>query len=469
MLQIISPLSRTHLKRIIICLLSFFVFNTAFPQQKNALIEDDYETLKEKIRLYYNDSNDRALMYAEQMAKSSNYEHLAFANGAMCCLLQKKGEVEKSKEKYKKAFVYISKIPESKAKKRVLADVYNYGGLAEWMRGNYGASLEEFQKGIKISSQLGDIKQIIKFKANIVLVNESVGNYQLSIKNSRQLLEFITKNERLFTDAELLNRKSNLYHALGSAYESYYVDKGKMKILDSVAYFYKKAIQYSQNFSYTANSARLSLGNVFNWRGDYKNAEKTYLEVVSLEKKSGVSDLSVVYYNLGDIYLTTKKYNKALSFYKKSDSISLLKNSHTLNYFKSNCYQARIYNILNMPELAHKHSKIYLDRLDEFESKLREERLKVNYKQGEDNLTAEMLSIEKKYKEDLFLTRALYVFYALLFAGIAFLLIKNIKAKQAARRKMLDLITGEKNMEQMNQSAGKIAFTSSVKVKLKEG
>ncbi|QOG02884.1 tetratricopeptide repeat protein [Flavobacterium sp. MDT1-60] len=420
--------------------LFFLILTTTFGQQKNAVIEDDYEILKEKIRLYYNADNDRALMYAEQMAKSSNYEHLAFANGVMSCLLQRKGEVEKSKEKYNKAFVYLAKIPDSKAKKSLTADIYNYGGLTEWIRGNFSAALEEFQKGIEISSQLGDIKQIIKFKANIALVNESVGNYQLSIKNSRELLEFINKNEGLFTDAELLNRKSNLYLALGSAYESYFVDKGKMEILDSLAYFYKKTIQYSEKFPYNTITAKLSLGNVFNWKGDYKNAEKTYLEVVSLAKQNGNSDLSAVYYNLGDINLTVKKYNKALSFYKKSDSISLLNDVNTLSYLKSNCYQARIYNILNMPELAHKHSRIYLDQLDEYESKLREERLKVNYKQGEENLTAEMLAIDKTYREDLFFKRLLSASYFIIFFGIIFLLIKNIRDKNRIRKKLIGLI-----------------------------
>lgn len=59
--------------------MSFFVFNSTFPQQENTVIEDDYETLKDKIRFYFNASNDRSMMYAEQMTKSSNYEHLAFA------------------------------------------------------------------------------------------------------------------------------------------------------------------------------------------------------------------------------------------------------------------------------------------------------------------------------------------------------------------------------------------------------
>ena len=411
--------------------LFLFVFGTTYSQQKNTVIEDDYETLKDKIRFYFNASNDRSMMYADQMAKSSNYEHLAFANGAISFFLQRKGEMEKSKEKYKMALAYLDKMPDSKAKKRVTADVYNYGGLAEWYRRNHSAALELYHAGIEISSKIGDIKQIIKFKANIALLNESVGNYKLSIKNAKDILYLIDENEDLFGETEILNRRSNVNLGLGNAYEAYFVDKGRIEILDSVAYFYKNTIKYADNFPYLKASAKLSLGNIALWKKDDKTAEKIYYEVIDLGLKNGQLDLlTVAYYNLGGIYRMNKKYNKALFFYKKSDSIEILHHVDELTYLRSNCYQAIIYNELNMAKLAHKHSRVYLDKLDVFESKLREERLKVNYIQGEDNLTAEMCSIEKKYKQDLFLNRILNVFYVLLFVGVVFLLIKNIKARK---------------------------------------
>lgn len=449
----------------IYCFLFFFVFAAIFPQQKNTVIEDDYETLKDKIRLYFNASVDRSLVYAEQMAKSSNYEHLAFANGAMASLLQTKGETEKSKEKYKLALRYLAKMPDSKEKKRVTADVYNNGGLAEWYRGNHGAALEIFQSGIKVSSQIGDIKQIVKFKANIALLNESVGNYQLAIKNDREIIDFVDKNENLFTSAELLNRRSNVYLGLGSAYESYYIDKGRMQLLDSSEYFYKKAIKYADNFPYIEATSRLSLGNIASWRKDYKSAEKIYFEVVDLALKNRQYDLlSSAYYNLGDFFRSNGKYYKALPFFKKTDSLQVLYHSNEISYLRSNCYQARIYNSWNMPELAHKHSRIYLDLLDKFEGKLNEERLKVNYKQGEDNLRAEMLSIEKKYKEDLFLNRMLNVLYVILFVGIIFFLIKNNRDKKKARKKMIGLMTDfQVNKENKSEFVDEIIFVKEKK------
>ncbi len=51
-----------------------------------------------------------------------------------------------------------------------------------------------------------------------------------------------------------------------------------------------------------------------------------------------------------------------------------------------------------------------------------------------------MISIEKKYKNHLFITRALYVFYLLLFIGSVFLLIKNIRDKNYTRKNTIALL-----------------------------
>ncbi|MBF4506528.1 AraC family transcriptional regulator [Flavobacterium sp. JLP] len=443
------------MRQIGVFLFFYFFLSTAHAQSKKTMNEEDFVFLKSKIRLYFNANIDSSLFYAHKMAESNNNKHLAFANAAMSSLLQMKGLTKQSKEKYKIALNYLEKVPNSPAKTHLKADIYNNGGLAEFNRGNFSAALEKWQQGIKFSEQIKDINQIVKFKANITLINEAVGNSQLAIKNLKELDHFITKNEDLFPKADVLNRRSNINLGLGSAYESYFVEnKHRMDLLDSAGYFYKKAIYYSKTFPYNEATATLSLGNIFNWKGDYYNTEKTYLEVVSMSKKNKQLDLlSNAYYNLGDVYHTTGKNEKALLFYKKSDSISLLTNSNDNTYLKSNCYQARIYVELNKPELAHKHCKIYLDKLDEFESKLRVETAAVNYKQGIDGLTSEMLAIEKKYEKDLFWDKALKILYSLLVLVFVFLLVKNSIDKKKARKKMHALIQEFKfNIENKKQS-----------------
>lgn len=439
--------------RLIISFVLFFVLSITIAQEKKVLTEQEYLVLQDKIRLNFNMNVDSALVYSNQMAHSGNYKHIAFANAAMSYLLYVKGSKKDAAKKYQIAISSLDKMPDSKEKKQLRAYVYNYAGLTEWYKHNYGKALENYQNGIKISTEIGDLVQVIKFKANIALINEAVGNYQLAIKNTRQLDQFIDQNENLFTKEEFLNRKSNINVSLGSAYEGYFMkNTAKKVLLDSAEYFYKKAITYSNNFLYNKISAKLSLGNVYNWKGDYTSAEKTYFDVVFLAQQNNSKDLlCVANYNLGDIYFTTKKYDKALVFFKKCDSVASLTNSNQLDFLKSNYYQAKIYNIQNKPELAYKHSKIYLDNYEKFETKLNQEALEVNYKQGVGDLTEEMVSIEKKYKNDVFINRGLRVFYVLLFITIVFFLIKNIRDKNKAHKKMNALIEEFKaNIEKRN-------------------
>ncbi|MNQ46904.1 DNA-binding transcriptional regulator AraC [compost metagenome] len=438
--------------RLIISFLLLFVLNIGFSQKKQ-ISEQEYLALQSKIRLHFNANVDSALVYAYQMEKSNNNKHLAFANGAMSVFFQKKGNTKESQKRYKAAFYYLKKMPESNDKTQMKSYIYNYGGLVEWTRGNFSKALEDYQTSLKFSAQIGDVKQIIKIKGNIALVNEAVGNYQLSIKNLKSLIGFVDENERVFTKVELLNYKSSYNLGLGTAYESYFMKNlNKRYLLDSAEYYYKKTINYSQNFVDNKISAQLSLGNVYNWKHDFKSAEKTYYDVIFLAQQNNIIDaVCIANYNLGDIYYTTKKYDKALVFFKKCDSVAAISNTNRIAYLKSNFYQAKIYNILKKPDLAYKHSKIYLDNYEQYEAKLSEEALEVNYKQGVDDLSTEMISIEKKYKNDVFLNRGLKVFYVLMFVGIVFLLIKNIRDKNKANKKMNALIEEFKaNIEKKN-------------------
>lgn len=440
--------------RLIISFLLFFVLNTAFSQQKGALTEREYLVLQDKIRLNINVNVDSAIVYANKMAESSNYKHLVFSNGALSYLFQLQGNSVLSKQKYKLAFQYLDKMPDSRDKIQLKSYLYNYGGLAEWKRGNFSAALENYQQGIKLSVEIGDIIQIVKFKNNIASINNAVGNYRLSIKNLRQLNDFVDKNESVYTKEQFLNNKSNINLSLAGAYENYYVKNLDQKtLLDSSEYFYKRTISYSQNFTDNKIVAKLSLGNIYSWKKDYKNAEKTYYDIIYLAHQNNMPDmLCSANYNLGDIYFTTKKYDKALVFFKKSDSIGAITKTNEVDYLKSNYYQAKIYNILKEPDLAYKHSKIYLDNYEKTEAKLNDQVLEVNYKLGVGDLTEEMVTIQEKYKYDVFLNRGLKIFYVLLFITVVFFLIKNVRDKNKAHKKMNALIEEFKaNLEKKNQ------------------
>jgi len=428
--------------RLIISFLLFLVLNISFGQQKKELTEQEYLLLQDKIRLNLNANRDSATIYAYEMMKSGNNKHLAFANVALAYLIQLKDSTKQSKEKYLLAFKYLDKMPESRDKTQLKAYLYNYGGLIESTRGNYSKAIENYQSGMKISIEIGDIIQVVKFKNNIAYVNEAVGNYQLAIKNLKQLITFIDNNESYYNKQQFNAIKSSTNLTLGASYEGWYMkNQSPMYLLDSAAYFYKKTVSFSQNLPINNIKAKISLGNVYYMKNDYKNAEKTYYNIVFFAKQNNLkNEYKIANYNLGNLYYETKKYDKALVFFKKVDSISQLDNSKDESFLKSTYYQAKIYNIHKEPQLAFKYSKIYLDNYEKSEAKLNNEALEVNFKLGTGNLSDEMVTIQKKYENEVFLNKALKVFYVLLVVGIIFLLIKNIRDKNKAHKKMNALI-----------------------------
>ncbi|KAF2339536.1 helix-turn-helix domain-containing protein [Flavobacterium tistrianum] len=427
-------------------IISFFflllVFSGGTAQNKEEFTEQKYLELQDKIRFSMNGNFDQGLEYADELKKSNNNEHIAFAYGAGSYLYQLKNNRAKCDEWFAKALVHYNKLPESVQKINLRAYLYNYRGLIEWKRRNFSNALSNYQEGIKLSIKTNDVIQTVKFKSNIALVNEAVGNYELAVKNLRQNSDFLDKNESLYEKDQFQNSKSNIYTNLGNVYEGYYMkNRSKSVLLDSAEYYYKRAITYSQNYIDNKMTATLSLGNIYLLKKDFKNAEKAYFDISMYAKQNNdESYYKTANYNLGDLYYAQKKYDKALIFLKKVDSLYLKEKKIDMSYFQSNYIQAKIYNILNEPELAFKHSKIYLDSYEKYEGQLREEALEVNYKLGTANLSDEMLNIQEKYKYEVLWNKALKVFYVILVVGIVFFLIKNIRDKNKAQKKMNALI-----------------------------
>ena len=428
--------------RLIISFFFLLVFFTGKAQPTKEFTEQEYLELQDKIRFSMNGNFDQGLEYVAELQKSGNNIHLAFAYGAGSYLYQLKNNRLTADEWYNKALSYYKKIPESVEKINLRAYLYNYKGLTEWKRKNFSNALSSYQEGIKLSTKTNDVIQIVKFKSNIALVNEEVGNYELAIKNLRQNSDFLSKNENLYESDQLQNSKSNIYTNLGNVYEGYFAkNRSKLFLLDSAEYFYKKAITYSQNYIDNKMTSTLSLGNIYLFKKEYKNAEKTYFDISMYAKQN--NDLTYnrfANYNLGELNYLQKKYDKALVFLKKVDSASVQGKKIDRISFQSNYLQAKIYNIKNEPELAFKHSKVYLDSYEKYEGELREEALEVNYKLGTANLSDEMISIQEKYKYEVLWNKILKVFYVILVLGIVFFLIKNIRDKNKAQKKMNALI-----------------------------
>lgn len=421
-----------------------FVTNSVF-SQKNAFLSDkEYQMLHDKARIFINSDVDSSFIYANKIEKSNNYLHQAFAVGLKSYLYQYKNRDSiKSKELYRKAFDLLKKAPEGNEKNKTNAYLLNYGGLAEWKRGNFSKALEYYQEGKRLSEKANDLKQVVKFNNNISTINNEVGNYSLAIKAAKESDRFTDKIEYLYSEEQFINSKSNINFNLGNFYKKEYFEKRTNKfLLDSAAFYLKKAIMFSKNLENNRIAAEMNLGNVYLLKKDFNNAKKIHHKMLIYTKKENhVLEYSMANRNLGELYYVLNEYDKALIYFQKVDSIyETNKEIGISDFINSNYFQAKIWAFKGEYDRAISHSKKYLVNFEKNESKLNEETIGVNYTLGSNDLKKEMKEMEEELSRRSLLKKIAYLFLLALFVVLALGLMKKHRDKKRIDRKLNELI-----------------------------
>ncbi|MGH2664558.1 helix-turn-helix domain-containing protein [Flavobacterium sp.] len=419
--------------------------------QKGNLTNKEYQILQEKVKSMINSNIDSAFIFASRIEQSDIAEQKAFALGSKAYLFQLKTNSLESKRSYDKAFHYLDKMVVPKEKIKMHAFLLNIGGLIDWKKTDYSKALMKYQQGKKLSESILDYSQVLKFNNNIALINGDVENFKSAIAASRESDRMIDKIKNTYTDEQLLRDKGNTYSNLGNFYEKYYYKNKENRIfLDSAEYFYKRTILYSKGFDDRKISALSNLGNVYYEKKEYKRAEKMYHDLLLLTKESGyVSRYYSVNFNLGRLYFYTKKYDDALTCFKKVDSIYNLTKTEESGFIDdSHYYQAKIYDLYKDPEKSYYHSKLYLDAFEKNETKFNKESMEVNYSIGIKNIKKEIIAIQRKNENAIFLKRGLILFVVIGFVVLLFVLFRNVKRRKTVEEKINLLIAEHKtNME----------------------
>jgi AraC-like DNA-binding protein len=426
--------------RISLYFLFFFVINSAFSQSNFTLTEQEYQKLHDRARFLINSNVDSSFIYANKIEHSNSKLHKSFAYGIKSYLYQLKGNSIKSKQLYKQAFAYLDKIPASNDKTKLNAYLLNYGGLAEWKRGSLSNALELYLKGKKLSVQAKDIVQVIKFNTNISLINGDIGNYELAIRASKESDLLIDRYQNLYSTEQYENNKSNNYLSLGNFYSNYYwLDVAKKTRLDSASFFFKKTMIYSKNLIDNKINAQIGISGIYQLQKKNILAEKSYMNLLFNTKTNKLDQqYYLTCYNFGRFYFQQKKYDKALIYFNKVDSINSKDNFNV--FINSNYYLSKIFEIKNDPENAIKYSKIYLDNFEKSEFKMISESTEINSNFEKLNLKKEMISTQKKFKKEVLFKKWLIVFFLVLFLVLIAFLVKNILEKNRVKRNVNDLI-----------------------------
>ena len=437
--------------------LFFFLLIFSKVNAQNTLTNVEFQKLQDKIRLLTATNKDSAFIVANTIEKSDNYIHKAFAKGAKGYLYQLDNDSINSKKNSKEALLLINKAPKGYERTKNLAYLYNYEGLTDMAQGKFSDALIKLQKGETFSKEVNDIVQIIKFNTNIALVNGKIGNFKIAIKKSLELASLIEKNKSLYSIEQYNSNKSTIYLNLGNYYETKFENENKKNavLLDSAFYFYKKTILFSFENTKNKIAAQLNMANIFLYKNQIKEAEKAYQTVVTEAKEHNLSDEHrIAIYNLGHFYFLQKKYEKALVYFEKTDSIYHKNQSNIDDFIFSNYYQSKIYESYSDKENSLKHANIYLEYFEKNEKDMMNQSQEINQSQNSNILKKEMELMKEKYTTIVLVKKI--AFYTL---GILSVLLILVYFKNKRKNKMAELnyqTIIEKYKEQLHESANKV-------------
>ena len=414
----------------------------AFSQSKVTLTDKEYQKLHDKARGFLNSDIDSSFFYANKIEQSNNYLHQSFAVGLKSYLFQIKGDSVTSKKLYKQAFELLEKTPRGIERSKVNSYLLNYGGLAEWKKGNYSKALKYYQQGKAVSKSINDLMQMVKFNNNISVIHKEVGNYEYAIRAAKESDRLTDEFEYLYDEEQFDDSKAKINFNLGGFYESYYFFKPeKVTSLDSAEYYYKKAILFSKKLNFLRVSSEIGLSNIYFLQRDFEQAKKGYHKLLIDAKNDSKSPFfSGLNRNLGQVYFNIKEYDNALIYFKQVDSVYNQSKNNFDDYILSNYFQAKIYGFKKDYDKALLHSEIYLKNFEKSEKKLNKETLDINYNLSKQNLEKEMNELEESSRLKVLLKNVGYAFLVILFFVLIFSLVKNRKDKKETDRKLNLLI-----------------------------
>lgn len=398
--------------------LSLLLFLQITANAQKTLDKIQYYKLQDRVRVLSSKNIDSAFVVANQIEKSSDFVHKAFAKSAKGYLYQLLNDSINSKKNFAASLVLINKAPKSYEKTKNLGYLYNYEGIVDWLKGNYSEALIKYDKGIKYSIEAKDIIQIIKFNTNIAMINGEIGNYKIAIKKSLQSEILIEKNKSLYTIEQYNFNKCNVYLSLGRLYETKFESENKKNnvLLDSAFYFYKKTIIFSGENTKNRIGAQLNMANILLYKNKIKETEKAYQTIITETKEYDLKkEHEVALYNLGYLYFTQKKYTKALVYFQKTDSIYNVNKTNLNDFIYSNYYQSKIYESFSDKENSLKHASIYLENFEKNEENLNNQSQEINQSQNNETLKKEMELMIEKYSTTVLLQKiTIYVFIVII-------------------------------------------------------
>jgi len=256
---------------------------------------------------------------------------------------------------------------DEKLKTELELDAYNILALDYGSKNDYQAALHYFLECGKRIDKLGKKEQSALLKVNMGRIYSDMGNYEKSIEMRKEALYELKKlnisrqtaiiasgiaaayNNNNQMDSAIIWSKYALTLAkeqqdIKSEISGYYVLAASLEKTkpDSAMLFAEKAIHLSKknNSKFSLSEALGVKGNLLTAQKKYNEAEKVYLEAIALERKNGIrNNLLLFYEKLGKTAYLNKNYPLSAEYLFKAknldDSIISKENRELVHEFNT--------------------------------------------------------------------------------------------------------------------------------------
>lgn len=426
---------------IIICL---FISSILFSQSNESLSNDEFLIVRNKTRSFFNTNSDSCLFYINQIEKSKEKIHLAFAKGAKGNLISKNGKIKEAVVLYDEASNIINFLPKNKFNIENSILIHIYGGNIYKNAKSFSNALDVYLKAKQCAISINDEIQIGMINLNIGNIYYEIGNYEKAIKIYRLVDATIDANKLNVTQEDYFSKKAFVNFNLGVCYEAYFAkNRDNFKLLDSAFFFYDKTIKlYSNDNLYFKMNSLKNIGNIHFYKNELQKAEENYLNAYSISKENNnnLIEYSSVY-NLGLIYYEKKEYIKALHYFHNVDSLyNLQKNLGLSEYVDANFKQAKIYNILKDYKKSLLYSNIYLKNSDKINQIKNVNIIEVNKKVNNIETKNEIQKIIQDNNSKILMNKVFIGVFILIFILLITLVINRFYTKKRFNEKIEKLI-----------------------------
>ncbi len=193
---------------------------------------------------------------------------------------------------------------------------YKTLGIAFYVKGDYSASLENYQNSLKIIEKTNDTKTLISLYNNIGLINWSLKKYEIALSYYQKAEVLLRKSDKKAVLAKVLLNIGAIYDVWDStnlAFQNY-----------NESLIIRKELKDTIGIGSTANN----LGMIYEKQKKYELALGQFLTAIKfLENRNNDYVLITVYLNTSRTYRKLKNIPKATDYLRNAEELDKLLNS----------------------------------------------------------------------------------------------------------------------------------------------